>query len=339
MQIAIAIPTYKRPLQLRSFMDRHYAGLRKREIPIHVFHNEPSPVYSPSELDGVICYFSIHNLGITGNASRIAKTFADPNIFYIYTSDQEVIVWSQLDVLCSIVGSQKPNIVSFCRSGCTEAICGIKVEAFTNYSEWLCQVPYSETLFVYRGLRSSLTSTAFIGLDFFRYVPTHSAILHEVAVGRKFLGLKTNISVFKDDPLGSVTSGWTGWIPNIIICHVIFIKYGIYACSTTAFGSEYNASDTLVLKCIHGFILGFCNHLSLSVHRRMYSGTRVAGFADALLRKYPQAFTPLQVQQVQEFVRLNEQPLTGLSRDWFDIYSSYTDVRFLFFSMYPCWVM
>ena len=338
MQIAIAIPTYNRSAELKVFIDRHYSKLRQRQINIYVFHNEPKPSYSPQHLAGVRCFNSSANKGIIANSQKIVEHFIDNDTYYIYTSDQEQIVWSEFDHFCSLLLSIQPDIASFCRVDSDDAR-SPTIQTYDNYAQWLSNVAFSETVFAYRGSESHSRNLRGIGLDLFKLVPTHSIALQKSAVSNVFLGLKTSCTVFKADPLGSIASGWTSWIPNTIICHLVFIKYAVYACSVTAVTDKSHFVDARIINCIRPFLPGLCNHLHLSVNNNMYAGIRVANLVASILRKYSIAFTAHQSSQAEYFISFNSHPLGSLNSCWINQYRRYDAIRSLFASMYPSWII
>ena len=301
-----------------------------------VFHNEPDPAFSPTSLKGVTCLYNSTNEGITGNAHRISKHLAKPDSYYIYCSDQERINWASFDLFCDELRSLCPDVASFDR-GLGLGSTYTESQSFNNYIDWLCQVPFSETTFAYRSLPWHSQMAREPGMEMHKMLPTHSRILHNSVLSGKFRGLKTAHQVFAPDPLGSVTSGWTQWIPNIITCHLVFIKYAFLACSYASDLNRRICTEAHIGPCIEPFIKGLCNHMALSLNEKMYAGKRSAQIISQLVKGQRNLFTLAQQEVAKQYDCINRQPISSLGHEWIKKKSDFFGPIQAFKSTYPSW--
>jgi len=338
MRITVAVPTYKRPNDLSRFIDVNLPLLDRLDVFMAIFHNEPNPDYSPQESRRIKTFFKRENRGITGNAQLISSYFINPYEYYIYASDQETINPSSLAALINLIYEIKPSCVGFIR-GTDNTTSKVHDHYICNsYANWLEKVAVSETVFAYKGgliASNPFRNRNLPGMAMWRSMPTHSLVLHS-AVRGDFLGVSTGLSVYEHDIIGSVASGWTSWIPNIIICHVVFIRYTIYAFHVSAKEVKESSSGQLAFL-VNAFAKGLHNHAIASVALKMYSGPRLSSTIRRLMQSYPSAFASGTLESLEEFFVLNSEPLTALPYEWSSVYKKHKLSIERFKSTYPDW--
>jgi hypothetical protein len=338
MRITVAVPTYKRPSELARFIHRNAGLLERLDVSMAIFHNEPNPDYSPQETRKIKAFFGRDNRGITGNQQLISSYFMDKSEYYILASDQDTINPNALSALIDLIIEIKPSCVGFAR-GSDNITCSTADHSLcTNYADWLGTVSVSELIFAYKG--GLLNINPFLtknlpGMAMWRSLPSHSLVLHSALTGH-FLGASTGLRVYGEDPMGSVASGWTGWIPNIIICHLIFIRFTIYA-FYSAMKEDKSCSKGRLESLIQGYSRGLLNHVMASIELKMYSGPRISSTIRRLIQLYPGAFAGATLESFENFFFFNSAPLLTLPDEWTVIYDQHRSSIDRFKSSYPDW--
>jgi len=339
MKLTIAIPTYQRPEDLSKFINRHLGKLEELGISVIIFHNESNPIYSPEPRSNLRCIFAEYNKGITGNGQRISHFFDNPNEYYIYTSDQESLNFHELSLLNNFLRAEIVDCMEFNR-GDSNLLNPGRTIFYDKYANWLKNVAVSETFFVIRGglchKSPQLQVHKHPGMALWKQVPTHSDVLHHACKGN-FIGAKTDLNIFNHDILGSITSGWTAWLPNIIICHLVFIKFCQYSIDcTSCIYSEIPHVNTGDL--VKGFAEGLYNHTVATVIASMYCGPRLACSVVRIIQRYSHAFKDVNLEIINTFYTLNTKPIESLPSKWREVYDKYSHVRRKFEDTYPDWI-
>ena len=339
MKFTIAVPTYQRPRELEAFVSAHQNILSERNIHLAIFHNEKNPAYSPENSKYVKKYFNEVNIGTTGNSKKICNFFRDPNEYWLPLPDTDVINEYAIDQLILILNQTKFDCLKFDK-GLPDSQSELKVTYFEDYLQWLSKVPISEVQFVYRGGSSNLVDKhlqkKYSGSAFWDRMPYHTYVLQKACM-RQFTGVTTNINLVKPDLLGSVSSGWTTWIPNIIICHVTIMKFCIYGAINLS-NSRESVTYRQVCSLISCWSPGLINHMRLSITHRMYSGRRINRLAVGIIQKYRDAFDGLDQELIQEFHSINSKPLFDLPIEWQIRYKELLKQRRIFAESYPDWI-
>ena len=338
-KLTIAIPTYKRPTELQLFVEKHYGDLAARNVHLAIFHNEKHPEYIPEEKTHLKNYFNDKNIGINSNMHKICRHFLDPSEYWLPLPDQDTINFNAIDILKKIIAQQRFDCLQFDK-GDSMDISKLRVSYECNYLKWLQQSPVSEVQFVYRGGLNTFFSKAQCthkqGSSMSTALPTHTLCLMKACQG-KFVGVNTNLQVVHVDALGSVTSEWPIWIPNIITCHVIFIKFQIYAAISTSIYLPPKNQE-IIQNLISGFLPGLANHMLMSVDKKMYCGKRLGKIATKILKQNKSLFSGLNLADIEEFAEINNTSLVDLPLAWQENYHKMKRYRQRFAETYPEWI-
>lgn len=334
-KLTVAIPTYQRPSELESFIKKHHNELAKREILLAIFHNERNPLYSPENSKYLKAYFNTQNIGITGNAKRMCEHFQNPNEYWLPLSDQDTINMQAIDQLLHIISEEDFDCLKFDKGESYE-ITRLKCTYHSSYLDWLRKVPISEVQFVYRGQAlSSLISrrSRTQGGAMWDSIPTHTLVLIK-ACKEGFIGVDTNLKIVHNDVLGSVSSGWTHWAPNVITCHVMFMKYLMYAAASMTNKTLSIDNEGL----IKGFLPGLINHMYISIHQKMYSGRRLGKLAGNIIRQNKHIISNLDSSLLEEYDRINNYSLIDLPQTWQKQFYLMEKQMEIFAKTYPSWI-
>ena len=338
MKLTIAVPTYNRPSELELFVNKHYHDLAIREIHLAIFHNEKNPRYSPQDAKYLKNFYNDNNVGILGNYRRMCEYFQDPDEYWLPLPDQDTINLKPLSQLLCLLDKTKFDCLKFSKGSNNINVSTPVISYHSDYLEWLLRVPISEVQFVYRGVPQQARihhakPSCFDGKAMWMALPNHSNVLHRACTDN-FLGVVTNLEIVTIDELGSVTSGWTLWIPNIIACHVFYMKFNIYSYTILSHQTQ-SAYYSNLYPLIKGFVVGLVNHMIASVDQKMYCGKRLSRTAVRMIEKYKEIFPAEIYAQIQEFKRINEYGLDELSKDWRLNYAAMINERNIFHSCYP----
>ena len=334
-RLTVAIPTYQRPSILESFVKKHYEELAKREISLAIFHNESNPLYSPECLKYLKTYFAKVNIGIAGNQKRMCEQFQSPNEYWMPLSDQDTINMEEVDKLLRIISNEDFDCLKF-EKGESQKMQNVNYTYYSNYLDWLKIGPISEIPYVFRGRALSCLTTDRSyrrGSAMWDAIPTHTLLLMK-ACQEGFIGLDTNLKLVHDDVLGSVTSGWTSWVPNIISCHVMFIKFLMYAEAHTTTNLLSIRNQILIKE----FLPGLINHMYISTQQNMYSGKRLAKIAVQIIKQNRDIVPNYSDSLLEEYERINNSALIELPEEWSKQFDLMNNQRKIFAETYPAFI-
>ena len=324
-KIHICVPTYNRPKILKEFVGRHLSLAREENIEINLYHNEPNPQYNGSD-DKINVYYNPRNQGLHYNVKRIMCEQSNRDGYSILCSDQEIINLSELLLLASELKNCNDDLIYFERGDANKAKWGLETQTGIPLWEWLQTVPFTETTFMFKNsiqLRKSLSYGYFkTNLP----LQNHALLLNEKNL---FRGGITSYRVFQEDELGSVSSGWTQWPPNIIICHLVYLKYLIYIARSNSMDVNCNA--------IKGLIPGLSNHMLISNMNGMYSGIRLGKLAKGVEQQLRNLMTNAEMQIFKDYINLNSRLMKELSDSEIQIIDTHKEYIKKFQSIYPEW--
>ena len=334
MKLAIAIPTYNRPVKFKEFLIGISDLLSDLQIPVHVFHNEPTPKYSPDESSILTNYFSSDNQGIQGNTRNILNRFAGTNYHVLITSDEETLLGDGLRYLQSNNNLSTQACGYFNRKISSDACkWNFRPSLNNNLSRWLALVPFTETCYFLKVDKSALSIAS--SLPFFRKLPIHSYLL-VLATQNSFRGCVVDQPVYTEDHLGSVSSGWPSWIPNIICCNYIFLSFLLYA-EDCIYGPRPSAEErALSAVPYNDYLPGLIGQIKSSLHYQMPSGRRLSGAVYRMCMSRPSSLSSSDIDTLDAFLQFNEYfPYNEqISKH---LFSKFSNPISTFISSYPEW--
>lgn len=332
MKFSVVVPTFNRPRRLSDFMNQNSTLLADLQIPLHIFHNELMPKYVPPQNMLVHNYFNSVNIGIQGNTRRILSEPILKDHHFIIASDEEILLKDGLITLLENNELAAQTVVFFNRKVSDVSHKWNMQNALNlDFTHWLSLTPFTETCYCIKIDDYILRLAA--SMSFFNKLPLHSYLLMAQIHG-SFRGSLLSDSIFTEDIIGSVNSGWPSWIPNIITCNYVFLLFLLYTENIT-FGPNPSPDErALSLIPFSDYLPGLIFQLRNSIVFDMPSGIRLASAVYRLCMSRSSLLSDADRYTLESYYAFN---LTYDCRRYDYVIKAYASAINAFKSSYPEW--